>query len=179
MLTILLAAQDCDSAWRHLLAEGEARAGFECASPSQLVRRLGKILGLPGDPAEAPARLAALAQKLDVHDDGSRSYSASRRADPFGVARFLLLLRDDLRLAGWDGRPLDGGARLRDLGELEALGSSLPPGLPDLVAALIGALGESGSMPFPVEIRLASPAAAFPPLIRTLLGTLSGVGVEV
>jgi hypothetical protein len=179
MLTILLAAQDCGTAWRHLLAEGEARAGFECASPAQLVRRLGKLLGFPGDPADAPTRLAALAQRLDQHDDGSRSYSASRKADPFGVARFLLLLRDELRLAGWDGRALGGSARLRDLGALEALDGPLPPGLPDLVAALIRAIEGSGSLPIPLEVRLVSPDVAFPPLFRTLLDALSRAGVTV
>ena len=123
MLTLLLSAQDGGTAWRHLLAEGEARAGFEPVGPLHLVRRVGRLLGVPAEPATGPERLAAWALRLDRHDDRARAYSASRAQDPFGVARHLLSLRDQLRLAGWDGRALDGSGRLRDLAGLEATGS--------------------------------------------------------
>ena len=95
-LDLLLTVQDGGTSWRQLLEPGEARAGFECVGSMGLARRIGRVLGVPARSAEAPRRLAAFARKLDQHDDGHRSYSASRRNDPFGVARFLLALRDAL-----------------------------------------------------------------------------------
>ncbi len=40
MLHLLLTPSDGGTAWRHLLADGEARAGFECVGPIGLARRL-------------------------------------------------------------------------------------------------------------------------------------------
>lgn len=180
MLTLLLSAQDGGTAWRHLLAEGEARAGFEPVGPLGLVRRLGRILGIPAEVAAAPERLASYALRLDAHDDGSsRSYSASRRQDPFGVARYLLGLRDALRLLGWDGRALDGSARLADLAALEPLAPPVPPGLPDVVAELIAGVVAGGALPFPVRIELCASRRAFPPLLRRLLEALAAAGATV
>ena len=179
MLDILLAANGGGTAWRHVLAEGEARAGFECVGPLGLARRLGRILGVPALPAEAPARLAAMAAKLDQHDDGTRAYSASRKQDPFGVARFLLSLRDDLKLAGWNGSPLEGSARLRDLAALERPGPRLPAGVPDVLLDLLDALKASGALPFPITVRLVSPRRAFAPLFVRMLEALAAAGAKV
>ncbi|HSM91668.1 MAG TPA: PD-(D/E)XK nuclease family protein [Anaeromyxobacteraceae bacterium] len=179
MLTLLLSAHDGGTAWRHLLAEGEARAGFEPVGPLLLARRVGRLVGLRAEPASAPERLAAWALRIDEHDDGSRSYSASRRQDPFGVARYLLSLRDQLRMSGWDGRALDGSGRLRDLATLERLGSPLPPGLPELLHALIDELGAAGTLPCPVRVELLSARKGFAPLVRGLLDALAAAGAEV
>jgi hypothetical protein len=179
MLTLLLSAADGGTSWRHLLAPGEARAGFEQVGPLGLARRLGRILGFPAQPAEAPARLAVMAARLDAHDDGTRAYSASRRRDPFGVARFLLGLRDELTLAGWDGRALEGSGRLADLAALERLAPPLPPGLPDVLAGLVAALAAPGALPFPVAVRLAAPRDAFAPLLVRLLDALAAAGAAV
>lgn len=180
MLTLLLSAHDGGTAWRHLLAEGEARAGFEPVGPLGLARRLGRVLGVPAEIAGAPERLAAYVRRLDAHDDGaSRSYSASRRQDPFGVARYLLGLRDALRLLGWDGRALDGSARLADLAALERLAPPLPPGLPDVVAELAAGVAAPGTLPFPIRIELGASRRAFAPLFRRLLDALAAAGATV
>ena len=179
MLHLLLSPTDGGTTWRHLLAPGEARTGFEPVGPLGLVRRLGRILGIPGESAGAPERLASFTQRLDEHDDGSRSYSSSRKKDPFGVARYLLSLRDDLRLSSWDGRALDGSARLRDLSALEQVALPVPPGLPDVVAELIAGLKGAGALPFPVSIALTSPRRAFPPLFRSLLDAVATAGATV
>jgi hypothetical protein len=179
MLTLLLSAQDGGTAWRHLLAEGEARAGFEPVGPLGLVRRLGRILGIPAEMATEAERLAAYGLRLDAHDDGARSYSDSRKQDPFGVARYLLGLRDHLQLHGWDGRALDGSSRLADLAALEQLAPALPPGLADVVAALTGGLRAAGALPFPVRLELCSPRRAFRPLFRALLDALAATGATV
>lgn len=179
MLHLLLSAHDGGTAWRHALAPGEARAGWEPVGPLGLARRVGRILGIPAEAATAPERLAAYTQRLDLHEDHARSYSASRKQDPFGVARYLLSLRDGLRLAGWDGRALGGSARLADLSRLEEVGSPLPLGLPDLVRDLIAGLAEVGTLPVPLRVELLSPRRAFQPLFRQLLYALAKAGATV
>ena len=177
MLDLLLSAHDGGTSWRQLLEPGEARAGFACVGPVGLARRMGRVLGVPARPAEAPRRLAALATKLDQHDDGNRSYSASRKHDPFGVARFLLALRDALRMAGWDGRGLTGSPRLRDLAELERLGTRLLAGLPDVLADLVAALKRP--LPVPMRVQLAAPRSAFAPMVLALVDALTAAGAAV
>ncbi len=180
MLHLLLTPSDGGTAWRHLLAEGEARAGFECVGPLGLARRLGRILGLPAQPAAAPDRLAAFERRLERHDDGHRSYSASRKNDPFGVAAFLLALRDRLRLAGWRGGTLQGSPRLEDLGAIEALGEpGLPPGFPDVLDALVTEVERIRRLPHPLVVRLSAPREGFSPLLLRLLDALAAAGVAV
>lgn len=177
MLDLLLCAHDGGTSWRQMLQPGEARVGFECVGPVGLARRIGRVLGVPARPAEAPRRLAAFATKLDQHDDGKRSYSASRQHDPFGVARFLLSLRDLLRMAGWDGSALEGSPRLRDLSELEGIPTHLPAGLPDVLADLVAAL--KAPLPFPVRVQLAAPRSAFVPMVLSLVDALMSAGAVV
>ncbi len=180
MLDLLLAPSDGGTAWRHFLAEGEARAGFECVGPLGLARRLGRILGLAAEPAAPPDRLAALGQRLERHDDGHRSYSASRKNDPFGVATFLLTLRDRLRLAGWQGGLLRGSARIEDLAGIEALEDpALPLGFPDILGALSTEVERIRRFPLPLAVRLAAPREGFPPLLLRLLDALAAAGATV
>ena len=180
MLHLLLTPSDGGTAWRHLLADGEARAGFECLGPLGLARRLGRVTGIPAQPAPAPDRLAAYERRLERHDDGRRSYSASRKSDPFGVAAFLLSLRDRLRLAGWRGGALHGSLRIEDLAAIEALGEPAPPpGLPDVLDALAAEIGRIRQLPYSLAIRLSVPREGFPPLLLHLLDLLAASGVAV
>ncbi|HTP27106.1 MAG TPA: PD-(D/E)XK nuclease family protein [Anaeromyxobacteraceae bacterium] len=179
MLHLLLTPTEGGTAWRHLLAEGEARAGWECVGPLGLARRLGRVLGLPTEPASAPDRVAAYAARLDRHDNGQRSYSASRKNDAFGVASFLLSLRDRLRQSGWRGRKLAGSSRLEDLAALEALAEpALPPGFPDVLGALASEL-EQTRLPFPVTLHLGVPRGGFSGLMLRLLDALATAGATV
>ena len=179
MLTLLLSAHDGGTAWRHRLAPGEARSGFEPVGPLGLAKRIGRILGIPAEPADPPDRLAAWTQRLDQHDDSTRCYSASRRQDPFGVARFLLALRDGLRMSGWDGRTLGGSNRLADLSALEQLDLRFPAGIPELVRELIDGLGAIATLPYPLRLELVSPRHAFQPLFQQLIAALATAGAQV
>lgn len=178
MLQLLLTAHDGGTAWRHALAPDEARAGWECVGPLGLARRVGQLVGVPANIASAPDRLAAYAARLDVDDDAMRSYSASRSTDPFGVAAFLLGLRDRLRLADWNGSALGGSGRLADLSRLESRAEPLPPGLPDVLARLAAAV-RGRRLDAPLEVRLSAPRAAFAPLVMSLLDALASAGATV
>jgi ATP-dependent helicase/nuclease subunit B len=181
MLHLLITPNDGGTAWRHALAPGEARAGWECVGPYGLARRVGRVLGVPAGSAAAPDRLAAFTARLDRDDDGTgtRTYSASRRTDPFGVAAFLLGVRDRLRLAGWTGAALGGSDRLADLSRLEARPEPVPPGLPDVLALLTAELRGRGRLPTPVALTLAAPRLAFAPLVLALVDALAAAGATV
>ena len=183
MLRILITASDGGTAWRHLIREGEARAGWECAGPLALAKRLGRLYGVRGEPAPHPERVSAYAARLARLDDGGRSFSASRAKDPVGVATFLLALRDRLRAAGWDGAPLVGSARLADLAaaeRLEAPGlAPLPPGLADVHAALLAEIERAPSLPEPLALEIAAPDAALEPIVRRLITALAVRGAAV
>jgi ATP-dependent helicase/nuclease subunit B len=173
-------ALDGGTAWRHDLASGAARAGWQATGPSGLAHRLAKLVGLPSSASPEPIRAAAWAARIAAHDDGARSYSRARLADAFGVARHLLRMRDELVLAGWDGRPLTGSRRLRDLSELEALASpALPEGAADALRALRGRISALPTLPVPVRVRVAGAATHMDPLVRDVLTALTDRGAEV
>jgi ATP-dependent helicase/nuclease subunit B len=180
MLTLLLTPTDGGTGWRHTLATGEARAGWECTGPLGLAQRIGRVLGHAPRLATPPERVAAFASRLARLDDGRRCYSASRAADPFGVASFLLSLRDLLRLAGWRGEPLGGSARLGDLVALEALDvPPFPVGPPDLFQDLSTLVHETRELPCRLTIDLAAPREGYTPAVRELLGGLVGAGARL
>lgn len=180
MLELLLTPTDGGTAWRHQLAPGAARSGWECVGPQGLVRRVGRLLGFPAEAASSLDRLAPFMVRLGRLDDGARSYSASRRSDPYGVASYLLALRDRLKLASWSGTALPGSARLRDLSALEAMdGPALPPGHGDVLLALAGEVRRVGALPVPLTIHLAAPRVGFPRALAALLDALEGAGASV
>ncbi len=145
--------------------------------------RVGRLYGLRGDPAPHPERVSAYAARLALQDDGARSFSRSRANDPWGVAAFLLGLRDLLRASEWNGGDLDGSPRLADLAALERLDApglpAIPPGLADLLALLLAEIERAPSVPEPLSIRVAAPDAAFDPLLLRLLAALVAKGATV
>lgn len=182
VLNILLTARDGGTAWRHALAPGEARAGWECVGPLGLARRLGRLYGLRGEPAPRAERVSAFAARLAALDDHSRSFSRSRVRDPWGVASFLLGLRDLLRAGGWSGGALDGSPRLADLAAVERLDrpglSPVAPGLADVYAQLLAAV-EAGPLPEPVAVQVAAPSASLDPIVWRVLVALALQGASV
>jgi ATP-dependent helicase/nuclease subunit B len=182
MLEVLLTAGDGGTAWRHALAAGDARAGWECVGPLGLAKRLGRLYGLRGEPASRAERVSAFAARLALLEDGRHSFSRSRVKDPWGVAAWLLGLRDLLRAAGWDGRPLEGSPRLADLSAAERLAAPglppLPPGLGDVFALLVAEIERAPALPEPLAIRVA-PAAALDECVRRALAALAAKGAAV
>ncbi|HEY6101171.1 MAG TPA: hypothetical protein VIW03_17170, partial [Anaeromyxobacter sp.] len=182
MLSLVITPTDGGTPWRHLLAEGEARAGWAVVGPLGLARSLGKMLGDDAEPAPAPERVAALDSRLEADDDGERSWSTARADDPLGVAAFVLVLRDRLRAAGWDRAPLDASRRLADLSRVEALVGpgvpALPPGLADVEHALAARI-RSGGLPEPLEVALSAPREAYSRSLLIVVDALRGAGAPV
>jgi ATP-dependent helicase/nuclease subunit B len=161
-----------------LRISAEPHRSAESAGPSwnslaggrrTLLEWLEQHLGLQTAQPSAPERATAYAQAL-ARADGA-SYRDSFQADRYGTAAHLLELRDELRLAGWDGADRAGlPALVRDLAKAE--GPGVPRGEAERVALVLAALDAGQLLPDHV-VALEEPAAAWPPAWRPLLARLT------
>ena len=78
----------------------EAAAGEAILGPSRFLSLLETRLGLGAEGTVEPIRVAQMASRLRLADDGSRFYSRSFAVDAVDVARQLLAWRDELVSAG-------------------------------------------------------------------------------
>lgn len=168
------------SSWHSQLAPGTADMGRLRIGPKGLIQRLATLLGSRFKPASAGERVASAARILAALDDDQRWFSATRAADPWGAAQWLVDAHDTLRSFGWDGRLLDGSPRL---GALSALwrgvdGLTLPPGEVDGWHWLSARLAER-KLPVSVEVRLQAPARAYAPALRAVLDALAAQGHSI
>ena len=122
---------------------------------SPVVGRLGFLslletyLGLAAPEASIAKRVAVYSGLLRAHDNGTRFYSESFKADSIGTAARLLAWRDEWRLGGWDGNAQpDHPPRLQELAAIEmAAFGTLPPGEADRLQVVLQDLQASGPTP--------------------------------
>jgi len=158
----------------------DASVGRLHVGPAGFLARLEQSLGIPTPLTHEPVRVAEYAKRLAAHDDGKQFYSASRRADPWRVARKLLSLRDELISGGWNRTfPASGSTRLRAFAELEGLSQEHPleSGTPDRLVKVVERLK---LFPAGIErLELIDPASSFPKLWRDVFKCLGQNGTEV
>ena len=159
--------------------------------PGGLLAALELRLGLPRpDVAEVERVHAMLERARRAVEASTPFYARSFDADPLATARVLTAWRDDLLLAGWDGRAI-GAARVDALAALEA-GGPLPAGVPERLTAVQAELGEPGafgssaararrsSLPTVLPgLTLATPAARWPARWQAVLARLAALGTIV
>lgn len=151
-----------------------------------VVGRLGFLslletyLGLSAPEASTAKRVAVYSGLLRTHDNNSRFYSESLKADSIGTAARLLAWRDEWRLGGWDGsaQPTHP-SRLQELAAIEkAALEVLPHGEAERLQLVVQALRESG--PGPIEsVTLVDMPEDFPFLWRQVLNHLPAVEVRL
>ena len=166
----------------------DARQG---ASPTNffntpVVGRLGFLslletyLGLSAPEASTAKRVAIYSGLLRTHDNNSRFYSESLKADSIGTAARLLAWRDEWRLGGWDGSAHpEHPSRIQELAAIEkAALESLQPGEAERLHQVVHALSASG--PGPIKsVHLVDPLEDFPLLWRQVLELLPAVEVRL
>jgi RecB family exonuclease len=141
--------------------------------PAGLVKALEQRLGLVQPDINPAIRLESYLLVAEHYAASQPTfYSRSLKADRWSTARALLGLRDDLRLAGWDGcADSTAPARLSALAELEAMVRPiLQPGLADRmhdVLSVIRATPVTG-----IEIVSHDPLDHAPILLRRILEIL-------
>lgn len=98
----------------------EARIGQPVLGRAGFLALLETHLGLTAAPVSAARRAAAYLLALRAADNPDRFFHRSLAADEVGAAVQLLAWRDELMLAGWDGRPAENWTgRLADLAAAE------------------------------------------------------------
>ncbi|MGE0673261.1 MAG: hypothetical protein AB7O64_09410, partial [Methylibium sp.] len=139
---------------------------------------LETYLGLAAPEASNARRVAVYSGLLHAHDNGSRFYSESLKADSIGTAARLLAWRDEWRLGGWGGNAqAEHPLRLQELAAIEeAAVGTLPPGEADRLQRVVQALQASGSAPVK-SVHLVDPVEDFPLLWRQVLEQLPAVEV--
>lgn len=151
-----------------------------------VVGRLGFLslletyLGLSAPEASTAKRVAVYSGLLRAHDNDSRFYSESLKADSIGTAARLLAWRDEWRLGGWDGSAQQTHpSRLQELAAIEqAAFEALPPGEAERLHLVMQALRESG--PGPIKtVALVDPPEDFPLLWQLVLDRLPAVKVRL
>lgn len=141
---------------------------------------LETYLGLAAPEASTAKRVAVYSGLLRAHDNGSRFYSESFKADSIGTAARLLAWRDEWRLGGWDGSAQPTHPfRLQELAAIEkAAHETLPPGEAERLQLVVQALRASG--PGPIKsVHLVDPPEDFPLLWRQALERLPAVEVRI
>lgn len=149
---------------------GSAGVSETRGGASGLLQWLETQLGLQAErPAEAErvlryaARLGAVA---------APSYAASFAADRWSTAMRLLRVRDELRLAGWDGSDDPRlPALVRDLARAEAAPGARVEGVAERLEAVLAALGSGQRLPAH-EVVLLEPADEWPERWRAVLARL-------
>ncbi|HSE84645.1 MAG TPA: PD-(D/E)XK nuclease family protein [Candidatus Binatia bacterium] len=157
-----------------------ASAGSLHLGPAGFLARLEQSLGIPTPLTHEPVRVAEYAKRLAIQDDGQQFYSASRRADPWRVARKLLTLRDELISAGWNGKlPASASLRLKAFADLERISGEYPLA-PGAAKRLLNVIERLRLVRAGIEsLELVDPTSSFPKLWRDVFQCLANTGTEV
>lgn len=151
-----------------------------------VVGRLGFLslletyLGLSAPGASTAKRVAIYSGLLRAHDNSSRFYSESMKADSIGTAARLLAWRDEWRLDGWDGSANpETPSRIQELAAIEKIAlETLPPGEAERLHLVMQALSASGPSPI-TSVHLVDPLEDFPRLWQQVLERLPAVEVRL
>ncbi|WP_234888806.1 PD-(D/E)XK nuclease family protein [Sinorhizobium meliloti] len=133
-------------------------------------------LGLLGPIASRAVRIASYLAKLRSAGK-DRFWIGSFEKDPWSTAATLLLWRDNLIAAGWNGKPV-GTGRIDDLAAAEDAGTALPLGLADRAVQLLKALPTRPGLRL-TRLKLAERRALLPPLWLRLVDALEATGVSI
>lgn len=160
-------------------SDKEASVGELQLGPSAMLDLLEKQLGLGGPKVHPAARINQYLQRLEACDRGDSWWHRSLGADGWSTAKQLLVWRDELIAAGWDGQAeASDSPRLRALAELERVDPPLASGRADRLREVARQLEPASSVAI-ADIRLAEPLELLPSIWQKLLGQLKGKGVTI
>ncbi|HEY9785161.1 MAG TPA: PD-(D/E)XK nuclease family protein [Candidatus Obscuribacterales bacterium] len=148
--------------------------------PAGLSQQLALRLNLAVPFAPQAVRIAKYLRALQECDDEKQFYSASFKLDPWSTASCLLVMRDQLIAAGWDGkRAADGSPKLRSFGRVERI--AYPVRSPaETLRAILYKVREERTHRYPIKsIKLVTPPDLLPAAWQEILAQLShGLDVD-
>jgi ATP-dependent helicase/nuclease subunit B len=155
-------------------ALGEVRIG-----PGGLLGLLETRLGITKPSIHPVHRIDEYMNRIEELNDENAWYAASYAVDAWSTARQLLMWRDELVEAGWQGNvELHGSPRLEALTKLEKVDSPLAKGTADRIRDVIAIL-ENGAKIDIASIALVEPRELLPPTWLRILELLEQQGVEI
>ena len=146
--------------------------------PGGLLNLLETRLGLNTPQVSFTSRLVDYLNCLEQSKSEDMFYFRSYEADPFAVARKLLLWRDELYMAGWSGHFATNdnlSKRLMDLAKVETLArTAVEPGIGQRWQYVIGRL--KTDKVHIKDITLKDPLNFFEPLVQT---AIKAIGADI
>lgn len=150
----------------------EAHVGQPVLGRSAFLSLLETHLGLTATPVSAARRAAAYLLALRAADNPERFFHRSLEADEVGAAVQLLAWRDELMLAGWDGRQRESwSGRLSDLAAVESFATARVCASEGERLAQVARRLRARSVPIAC-VNLLDPIVAFPARWRDVLDIL-------
>ena len=148
--------------------------------PAGLASQLAMRLGVCKPFVSQSVRIARYLKALAACDDGNQFFSASFALDAWSTASCLLVMRDQLIAAGWDGKViLNETPILSSLALVEEIAYPLYSGA-ETLRAVLNALKSEPKANVPIRrIKLITPMALLPKVWQEIMSCLVRMGVEV
>jgi hypothetical protein len=141
----------------------------------QLALRLGLTTIFP----HMALRIATYSSTLRSLDDGSKFYSKSFNTDPWGTARALIDLRDELVAAGWDSSNRQSASnRLQTLADIESHSGTQAARYGDLLLPITRLLENGAQVPIK-QVQLIDGQSALSPIYGRLIRAMASSGIEI
>lgn len=154
--------------------------GGMVVGPAGLGQQLALRLGLQAPFAPQAVRIAQYMRAMEECNDGKQWYSKSFQIDAWSTASCLLVMRDQLIAAGWDGKELgDRNLKLRSLARVEQVAFPLGSPAETLRSILFALRAEQGNR-LPIKsLHLTTPRRFLPMVWQEIISKLQSVGVSV
>jgi len=157
-----------------------ANLGDMVTGPDGLISQLTLRLGIGTPFVSQSVRIARYLKALSACDDGNQFYSASFALDAWSTASCLLVMRDQLIAAGWDGMAIvNETAKLRCMALVEEKAYPLRSGAENL-REVLNVLRSKQKLSIPIKnIRLITPKKILPMIWQEIFGLLANAGIRV
>lgn len=151
--------------------------GTKYLGTTGLLQELGLRLGIPTQVKSDVERQADYHNAMQKHISGT-TFEKAAQVDPFGVASKMLRWRDDLLMAGWDGKVM--GSRLAKLSVLADIETDFSSkGTADLWRVVCEACKNTSLADSINEIEVDCPWSEIPTLVKRTLERLKENGVQL
>lgn len=150
------------------------------AGPAGLGQQLALRLGLQAPFTPQAVRIGRYMRAMEECDDEQQWYSKSFQLDAWSTASCLLVMRDQLINAGWDGKGFaDSNLKLQSLAMVEQI--AFPLGSPsETLRSVLFTLREKRDNKLPIKsIVLKTPCSLLPVVWQEIIAELQSAGVKI
>ena len=179
-MNIILGHELDTGSYPDALGDKEATQGNIVVGPAGLIGILETRLGLSKDRPNQGVRIGHYLRILKHTDTRALFYSKSLEADAWSTAKTILAWRDELKVAGWNGKEPPGASeRLKTLSELEKpFQNQSNEGLGDRLQSILSALNCKEKLDIE-EIQLVEPRQSWTGCWSQVFDSLENCDVSV